>query len=397
MAGQAPPGGALPPNFFDPTPLANSPETILGVSITFIVVCWMAIGARLGVRFFITKTPGWDDLFIVLSMLIVSAGGIAFCVSTRYGMGTHIYLIPPEDLGSFLKCFYILTASYNTSTALIKISLLLQYIRVFDWGTWSRRISQALVVLIALWGAAFAFMAWFPCLPHPSNAWVFQNQRAGCYGGFSTDPLTVVAFIKAHGGSNLGLDILILALAFKLLLARDVQVTLAGKAVLLTMGTVSCSFAIWRLAEVVASQGGQGGDDISWMLPEPTLLSFCEIYIATLVASIPFFWPIISEQLSKIFVKYEFNVSVESRYYQTDNGDDDDVELTPASKTKSVTTVDDVTEPAKTATKQGKQTHYQDDFVQHMVDPFGEQYRTDTSAKPQPASSLKQKASFSRQ
>ena len=153
-------------------------------------------------------------------------------------MGGHIYLIPNEDLESFFKCFYLLTASYNTSTALIKISLLLQYIRVFDWGTWTRRFSQALVVLIALWGCAFAFMAWFPCLPHPSNAWRLQNERAGCYGGFSTDPLTVVAFIKAHGGSNLGLDILLLALAFKLLLAKDVPVTLAGKAVLLTMGTV---------------------------------------------------------------------------------------------------------------------------------------------------------------
>ena len=156
----------------------------------------------------------------------------------------------------------------------------------------------------------------------------------------------------------------------------------------------SCSFAIWRLAEVVVSQGGQGGDDISWMLPEPTLLSFCEIYIATLVASIPFFWPIISEQISKIFVKYEFNVSVESRYYQTEDGEDD-VELTSASKTKSVTSVNELTEPAKTVAKQGKQTHYQDDFVQHMVDPFGEQFRTETVARPQ-AGSLNQKASFSR-
>jgi hypothetical protein len=46
----------------------------------------------------------------------------------------------------------------------------------------------------------------------------------------------------------------------------------------------------------------------------PQLLSIVEVCIACLCATTPFFWPVIQEALSKIFVTYEFKVVSESRW-----------------------------------------------------------------------------------
>lgn len=46
----------------------------------------------------------------------------------------------------------------------------------------------------------------------------------------------------------------------------------------------------------------------------PQLLSIVEVCMACLCATTPFFWPVIQEAFSKIFVTYEFNVVTESRW-----------------------------------------------------------------------------------
>lgn len=76
---------------------------------------------------------------------------------------------------------------------------------------------------------------------------------------------------------------------------------------------------------MVQANAGQSSD-ISWSLAEPTLLSLCEVYIAVLVASIPFFWPMLKGQIDKIFVSYEFTVTTESRFNK-ENSDDGTNEL----------------------------------------------------------------------
>lgn len=155
----------------------------------------------------------------------------------------------------------------------------------------------------------------------------------------------------------------------------------------------SCVFAVWRFAEVVIGQRRNDyGLDMSWVLPQGTLLSLCEVYIATMVASIPFFWPILTKQINEIFVKYEFNVSSESRYIQHD---DEDVELAPTKKRGGAVTVDEVDEPPR-----AKQlAHYNDDFVQKTLDPLNDEFRTRAAVETRPSSarpSFKHKRSLSR-
>lgn len=167
---------------------------------------------------------------------MVTMGTIAFCVATRFGMGQHIYLVPIADLSNFLLCHYLDAVSYNCSTALIKLSLLFQYLRVFEPGSKTYRVTQGLLVAIALWGCMFGFMAWFPCLPDPSALW--RMKPRGCYGVGSANSATVVKWIEAHAGSNAVWDVVVLGMAFRLLFTKDAPTKKVAMMALLFIGVM---------------------------------------------------------------------------------------------------------------------------------------------------------------
>ena len=215
---------------------------------------WLTTSIRLYIRFFIARAPGWDDLFVVLAAVSpisqltypavadlflqahVTMGAIATCVATKYGLGDHIYILSPPEVRNFLICHYLLGASYVGSTAYIKISLLFQYLRIFERGTNIYRITQLTLVVIGLWGFFFIFMNWFSCFPSPAAFWNGTNK--GCYASFSPDLKIAVRTIEAQGGSNAAWDIIVLAIAFRLLFEKDGPVNRKGLLVLLSMGVV---------------------------------------------------------------------------------------------------------------------------------------------------------------
>lgn len=64
------------------------------------------------------------------------------------------------------------------SNALIKVSLLLQYLRTFV-DIRLRRVCIALTVITCAYAFAFGFMGWFPCFP-VEGFWR-RNVKAFCY------------------------------------------------------------------------------------------------------------------------------------------------------------------------------------------------------------------------
>jgi len=217
--------------------------------------------------------------------------------------------------------------------------------------------------VIGLWGFSFIFMGWFACFPSPAAFW---NQTGkGCYASFDSDPSVVVKTIEGHSGANVGFDFIVLAIAFRLLWEKNGPVNKKGLAALLFMGLVACTFGLWRLIDVIVTEAGSSGFDITWSEPMPQLLTVIEVSMACLCATTPFFWPLIQEGLNKIFVKYEFNVSSESRWH------DDHIEL---ASTNSA--------PGREGLERGGSkggSHYKEDYVQSHVNPFAEEFQTEAT------------------
>jgi len=101
---------------------------------------------------------------------------------------------------------WLSNAAFHTTTACIKTSLILQCLRLFKGGI-RRKICIVLLVIVAIWGLAFSFMAWVPCFP-VSSFWDRAN-GGKCYGfGFRTAAETK-NFILAFASTNMILDIAI--------------------------------------------------------------------------------------------------------------------------------------------------------------------------------------------
>ena len=93
---------------------------------------------------------------------------VAICYMTKNGLGKHAALVPLADLQEVFLGQWIWAIGYAASTATIKISLLLQYLRVYERGTITYRFAQFVLVLVSLWGFALTFISIFVCFPSPA-------------------------------------------------------------------------------------------------------------------------------------------------------------------------------------------------------------------------------------
>ncbi len=131
--------------------------------------------------------------------------------------------------------FYIANSCYVCSTAFIKLSLLFQYLRIFEKGTAIRKLCIALIVLVSLWGFAYAFMAWVPCFPI-HNMWDI-TPGAKCYSFGSQSPDDFAATFESHTAVNVLFDVLVLAIPIPLYFEKDTPMKARiGLVVLLLMG-----------------------------------------------------------------------------------------------------------------------------------------------------------------
>lgn len=93
-----------------------------------------------------------------------------------------------------------------TESAIIKISLLIQYLRIFKAGA-MRWTCIVLLVILSLWGLGFFIVGWFPCFP-VRGAWQ-REINAKCYGFGLHDVPSFVNLFKAYSASNMAFDIVV--------------------------------------------------------------------------------------------------------------------------------------------------------------------------------------------
>ncbi len=128
------------------------------------------------------------------------------------------------------------------STALIKISLLLQYMRLYQRGTLLYKTCLGLIVFISLWGIAYSIIAWVPCIP-VSDYWeIIYGQdisKIRCYGYGSQSVVVFKATYESHAAVNMLLDLVVMALPIPLYFEPGARGrTKAGLVGIIAMGTV---------------------------------------------------------------------------------------------------------------------------------------------------------------
>lgn len=110
-----------------------------------------------------------DDWFALIAIIIgvpstvINAHGVA-----PNGMGRDAWTLTFDNLTSFARFFYILEIIYLAEISLLKLSLLLFYIRIFPGGD-ARRLLRGTVAFVSVFGVIFVSMAVFQCTPIDTN------------------------------------------------------------------------------------------------------------------------------------------------------------------------------------------------------------------------------------
>ncbi|KAI0476607.1 hypothetical protein GGR56DRAFT_694207 [Xylariaceae sp. FL0804] len=370
--------GALT-NLDEPKPGWNDPLTIILISSVALGCSTACVLLRLYVRLFVTRAPGWDDLLIGFYALTGISGGVCLCLAPKWGLGQHFLLLAPDDMEKYLKVFYVANASYNTSTALIKLSLLFQYLRLFERG-WLRWICISLISSTALWGVTYCFMAWFPCFP-VNHYWKLIPGNT-CYAYASLDPDVFFATYSSHSTLNMALDIAVFVVPLPLFWRKNTQRrTKLGLIGLIVAGAMVVGISLWRLDTVLEHRAATKPTfDPTWYSPVSLILGVLEVNLAAICASVPVFWPVVSACIDQIWVTHEVKIT---RTHRISVECGDRIELhSIASNTDAGTPVDHWysregseggLRRSASVDRDEKKGHYMDDFIAAQVDPLSEE------------------------
>lgn len=116
-------------------------------------------------KYFANADLGLDDWFIAITLGV----GIPSSVLTVHGIisngiGKDIWTLTPKQITNFVHVFYAIEILYFAEVALLKLSLLFFYLRIFP-GTMVRRLLWGTVILDVCFGALFVLIAIFQCRP----------------------------------------------------------------------------------------------------------------------------------------------------------------------------------------------------------------------------------------
>jgi len=304
----------------------NNPAVIRGLTIGLMILSSICVGFRLYTRFFVVRMPGWDDFCVLLFILTGHLSSITVLISVNHGLGQHFVLIGAAEVDKWLKTFYICNGSYQLSSMLVKLSLLLQYLRLYDKG-FMRYFTKVMFCIVLLWGMVFASLAWVPCNPI-NDYWTWGPER-NCWGFGSDNVDHFVATYMTQAASNMFFDIVVLCIPAPKYFGKNInRQTRGGLAGLFSLGGLVIGASIWRFADMVTHRATTWPTfDPTWYGSSAICLGTIEVNLAIICASIPVFWPTLSKALmGTIFVTQEVKITRHMRY-STDVDRDDEIEL----------------------------------------------------------------------
>ncbi|KAF6227624.1 hypothetical protein HO173_012153 [Letharia columbiana] len=123
----SPPAGVIP-NFHNPPNL----NVFVTLTITLCVAFGtLAVLLRMYTKVFILRALAWEDYVIVLAWLLQIGETIPSGIVTRYGGGTHMWNVQLQTFFRMLYWINISAVVYGFVVFFIKLSILLQYLRIF--------------------------------------------------------------------------------------------------------------------------------------------------------------------------------------------------------------------------------------------------------------------------
>ncbi|KAI5460670.1 hypothetical protein BGZ63DRAFT_425160 [Mariannaea sp. PMI_226] len=248
----------------------------------------IVVGLRSYTRLVLVRAFGLDDAVIAAAQILTIASAVAGGLESKYGLGSHTWVQPKDYFIPYMKAFYSSIVIYNISMCLIKISIILQYRRIFTVPM-MQVITLCCILFLAAWAITVSFLLTLICVP---VAKFWDNSIPGrCL-----DSLTVWYVIA---GFNLTTDFATFAMPLPVI--RSLQLPMRHKillAAVFSLGLFTCIISIIRLRtlKIAAST-----DDPNWDNVDAMVWSFVEVAIAIIAACLPTLRPLLAKLAPRVF------------------------------------------------------------------------------------------------
>ncbi|KAL1869136.1 hypothetical protein Daus18300_005672 [Diaporthe australafricana] len=243
-------------------------ELMIGLTATLGVITTVVVILRMYTRLILLRNAGLDDLMIVVTQVRHLQD-----LEAHYGTGRHWWLASPDDLMNQLKSLFAAIQLYIWSLCCVKISLLLQYRRIF-MAPWLQRASIVIMCFSVSWNVAQSILVSFAC--SPVSAFV-PSLAPHCL-----DSLTIW-YIAA--GINITTDFIVFLLPIPLI--NSLQLPMRQRFLLVMvfcLGFFTCIISIVRATKL---QAVVSAGDPSYYGAPGAIWSMVELNCAILCACLP--------------------------------------------------------------------------------------------------------------
>ncbi|KAI5456640.1 hypothetical protein BGZ63DRAFT_495829 [Mariannaea sp. PMI_226] len=234
---------------------------------------------RFGIKIYMRIGLSLDDWFALITMIVGVPNAI---IPIRYivpnGLGRDIWTLTPDNITNFARYFFITSPIYFAQVALVKLSILFFYLKIFI-STTTRRILLGTIVFNCLFGIAFVIVSVVQCRPIS----YFWTQWDGEHSG---ECVNLSAIAWANSGISIALDVWMLAIP----LWQLKRLTLSwrkklGGGLMFSVGTFITIVSILRLRSLVMLTSEYPNP--TWNYFEVSQWSVIEICVGMICACMP--------------------------------------------------------------------------------------------------------------
>jgi hypothetical protein len=186
-------------------PVHDQSGTYATISIILACISFSIAALRIAFKLIVTRELSSDDYAMIVVILVA----IPSVLVTHYGtaangVGRDIWTLTPTNITNFLYHFWWMAILYFALVSLVKLCLLLFYLRIFP-GTGVRRLLWGTLIFDVMFGVCYVFLAIFQCTPI-SHYWEnWHGEREGkC--------LSRSAIAWSNAGISIALDFWMLAI-----------------------------------------------------------------------------------------------------------------------------------------------------------------------------------------
>ncbi|KAK7527128.1 uncharacterized protein IWZ02DRAFT_445447 [Phyllosticta citriasiana] len=255
------------------------------------VVASIVVALRLYSRLVLVGGVGWDDVIITSSLILIIVLAVVTGQEVRHGLGNHVSENPPSETAKVFQYLFASILIYLVSLCLTKLSILLQYLRIFGTQTAMRIACYITITFVVTYTFVASFMNILNCKP----IHYFWGRALDPTSGSCMD-FEAVWF--THAGINIFSDFLMILLPMPVLKSLKIhkrqKIALMAIFAFGSFGGVTAILRLKSLAKVSKS------NDVTYDNRGALIWSTVECNVAIMCASLPSLKVLISRYFPRL-------------------------------------------------------------------------------------------------